>query len=276
MGTMLFARGVERGACPELANAERPELLEEIAQAYFDAGAQIVQTNTFGGSPAKLAHYGLSDRCEELCAAAVKAVRKAVGQDAYVSASCGPCGELLKPYGTGDPDELRAGFKRQIGAMVDAGADIICVETMTDINEAKLAIEAAKTVAPDTPVMATMTFDQTKRGYFTMMGVSIQAAATILAEVGADILGSNCGNGIDRMIEIAREFRELSDLPLLIQSNAGLPEMVDGEAVYRETPEKMAEKVPALLEAGVSIIGGCCGTTPEHIRAIREAVAACA
>ena len=201
---------------------------------YLDAGAQIVQTNTFGGSPAMLAHYGLAERCEEICAAAVTAVRNAVGDAAYVSGSCGPSGEMLRPYGTVDPDELFEGFKRQIGTLVEAGVDVVCVETMTDLNEAQLAIHAAKERSPTTPVMASMTFDQTKRGYFTMMGVNVEAAATGLRAAGADVVGSNCGNGIERMVEIAREFRQHSALPLIIQSNAGLPELVDGKPAYCE------------------------------------------
>jgi 5-methyltetrahydrofolate--homocysteine methyltransferase len=143
---------------------------------------------------------------------------------------------------------------------------------MTDLTEATLAIRAAKKVAPQLPVMATMTFDQTPNGFFTIMGVDIRQAALALAEAGADVVGSNCGNGIDNMVLIAAEFRNYSNLPLIIQSNAGLPKLHEGRPVYNETPEFMAARVPQLVEHGVSIIGGCCGTTPDHIRAIRTAV----
>ena len=272
MGTMLFQRGLTPGECPERLNLERPDLLEEIAAAYRDAGADIVQTNTFGGSVLKLAQYGLEASTEEINRVAVQAVRAAVGMDVFVSGSCGPCGRILKPYGDVDPDEVAKSFHRQMSALVEAGVDVLCVETMTDLAEASIAIRTAKQVAPNVPVMATMTFDPTPRGFFTVMGVDIAAAAAGLADAGADVIGSNCGNGIANMVKIAVEFAAHTDLPLLIQSNAGLPQIKDGQAVYAETPEFMASHVPALTDARVRIIGGCCGTTPEHIAAIRKAV----
>ncbi|MCK4856915.1 MAG: homocysteine S-methyltransferase family protein [candidate division Zixibacteria bacterium] len=272
MGTMLFSRGLKAGDCPEALNLTKPALLTEIAQAYFDAGAEIIQTNTFGASPLRLADYSLADQTEEINRKAVKAVRQAVGQQAYVSASCGPSAKILKPYGDTKPEAMFESFKRQVSALIDAGVDIICVETMTDLTEASLAIEATRAVSATIPVMATMTFDATPKGFFTVMGVDIETAAARLATIGADIIGSNCGNGINNMIKIARRFRKHTKLPLLIQSNAGLPEIEDGVLVYPETPEYMAGKAKDLIDAGVSIIGGCCGTTPEHIRAIRQAI----
>jgi len=272
MGTMLLERGLEMGQCPEKMNLERPEVLTEIARLYLEAGADIIQTNTFGGSPLKLAQYDLDRQTEEINVAAVRAVRKAIGDKAYLSASCGPCGRLLKPYGDAEPSEVAEGFRRQIRALVAQGVDMICVETMTDLAEARLAVEAARAVAGDIAVAATMTFDATPRGFFTMMGVSIQQAVEGLSEAGADIVGSNCGNGIENMLKIAAEFAEHSSLPLLIQSNAGLPELKDGKAVYSEKPEFMAEESMKLVDCGVRIIGGCCGTTPEHIAALRKRI----
>jgi 5-methyltetrahydrofolate--homocysteine methyltransferase len=273
MGTMLFERGLKTGECPERWNLERPEVLEEIARLYVQAGADIVQTNTFGGSPLKLAQYALEDKTEAINAAAVRAVRKAVGDRVYVSASCGPCGRLLKPYGDIAPEEVAQSFERQLQAVTAEGVDMICIETMTDLAEAVLAVKAAKTASPDTPVAATMTFDATPRGFFTIMGVSVTQAVTGLTEAGANIIGSNCGNGIENMIQIAAEFKRHSALPVMIQSNAGLPQMEGGTLVYPETPEFMAEKCRELVDMGVGIIGGCCGTTPEHIRAIRGILA---
>jgi 5-methyltetrahydrofolate--homocysteine methyltransferase len=272
MGTMLFERGLRPGQCPEAINLERPELLEEIAALYLDAGAEIIQTNTFGASPAKLAMYELEDKTGPINSRAVQAVRRAVGDRALVSGSCGPSGRLLKPYGDADPDDILTGFSRQARALIDAGVDLICVETMTDLTEATLAVRAAKDVSPDIPVMATMTFDPTPRGFYTIMGVSIEQAAAGLVDAGADVVGSNCGNGIENMVLIARQLRACTDHPLLIQSNAGLPKTRDDRLVYEDTPEFMAAKVKDLLAAGVSVIGGCCGTAPEHIRAIRVAV----
>lgn len=269
LGTQLFQMGVELGACPESINLTRPDVLREIARQYLEAGAEILQTNTFGASPMKLALSGLDAQTAALNRAAVEAVREVADGRAYVSGSCGPSGHLLKPFGDATPEELYDNFRVQIGALLEAGIDVICVETMTDLNEATQAVRAAKDLSPSTPVMATMTFDPSPRGFHTIMGVSIEKAVTGLKSAGADVLGSNCGNGIEKMIEIAREFRRLTDFPLLIQSNAGLPRMHDGRPEYPETPEFMAGRARELVALGVKIIGGCCGTTPSHIRALR-------
>ena len=208
MGTMLQSRGLSSGQCPEQINLERPELLEEIARLYLNAGADIIQTNTFGASPLKLAAYSLADQTESINITAVNAVRRAVKEQAYVCASCGPCGQILKPYGDMEPEAVREGFRRQLQAATSAGVDMICIETMTDLNEARLAIQAARAVAANIPVCATMTFDPTPKGFFTIMGVSIEQAARELAEAGADMVGSNCGNGIVNMTRIAAEFKK--------------------------------------------------------------------
>jgi len=272
MGSLLMEHGLEPGDAPESFNLSRQDVLREVAGLYLDAGAEVVQTNTFGGSALKLAAYGLDDRTEEINRLAVEAVRKIVDGKAYVSGSCGPCGRTLLPYGDAEPDDVRESFRRQIGALVEAGVDVLCVETMTDLTEAKLAVEAARDVSADIPVMATMTFDATPRGFYTIMGVDVPGAAAGLLEAGANLVGSNCGNGIENMVAIAREFRACTDTPMLIQSNAGLPRLVDGQVVYSETPEFMAEHAAEFLELGVEIVGGCCGTTPEHIRALRGAL----
>jgi len=271
-GTLLMTRGLKPGEAPEVINLSRPEVLEEIAWLYLEAGADLVTTNSFGGSPARLRRYGLDAQTEAINRAAVEAVRRVAGGRAYVSASVGPSGHLLKPYGDGDPAEIGAGFERQIRALAEAGADLVCIETMIDLAEAVLAVRAARAVAPALPVMATMTFERTRRGFFTVMGASIEQAARELGEAGADIVGSNCGNGSAVMVEIAREFRAHTGRPMAIQPNAGLPEPRGGETVYPETPEFMAEQAKALVRAGVAIVGGCCGTTPEHVRALRAAV----
>lgn len=279
MGSLLMARVKDliKGKCPEVINLSRPDILEEVAALYLEAGADIIQTNTFGGSPLKLSDYALEDKTEEINRAAVEAVRKVVdkkGGKAYVSASCGPSGKMLKPYGDVELEAMYDNFFRQLNVVIEAGADIVCVETMTDIREAELAVKAAKAISSSIPVMATMTFDLKARGFFTMMGVTIETAAKELEAAGADIIGSNCGNGIENMIKIAKEYKKYTALPVIIQSNAGLPEIRDDVVVYPETPEFMAEKSKELAAAGVSIIGGCCGTTPEHIRVIAHTVRA--
>jgi 5-methyltetrahydrofolate--homocysteine methyltransferase len=272
MGSFLMERGLKPGEPPESFNLSRPEVLREVATLYLEAGAEVIQTNSFGGSALKLASYGLDDDTEAINRAAVRAVREAVSGRAYVSGSCGPSGRMLKPYGDSEPDVVRASFRRQIGALIEAGVDVLCIETMIDLAEARLAIEAAREVSPDIAIMATMTFDGTPRGFYTIMGNDIPSAASGLIQAGANVVGSNCGNGIEAMIEIARAFRAATSGPLLFQPNAGLPEMVEGRVVYSETPEFMAEKAKELAALGVEVIGGCCGTTPAHTRAVRRAL----
>jgi 5-methyltetrahydrofolate--homocysteine methyltransferase len=274
MGSLLMARAGDliKGKCPEFINLSRTDILEEVAKLYLEAGADIVQTNTFGGSPIKLSDYALEDNTEEINRAAVEAVKKVVDGKAYVSASCGPSGKMLKPLGPVSPEEMADNFTRQIQIQIDAGADIICVETMTDIQEATIAVKAARTLSASIPIMAAMTFDPTPRGFFTMMGIDIERSARELEAAGANIVGSNCGNGIENMIKIAKEFKAHTKLPVLIQSNAGLPEMKGDKVIYPETPEFMAQKSKELKAAGVSIIGGCCGTTPDHIRTIASII----
>jgi 5-methyltetrahydrofolate--homocysteine methyltransferase len=271
-GTLLMERGATPGEPPELFNLHRPDVIEAIAALYLDAGAEIVTTNTFGGSPLKLESFALADRTEDINTRAVAAVRRAVGDRAYVSASMGPTGRLLRPFGDTEPARMAAAFERQASALAGAGVDLFCVETMTDLNEAALAVAAIRAVAPGVPILATMTFEQTRRGFFTIMGVSIPAAVRGLQAAGADIVGSNCGFGIDTMIDIAREFRQHAGVPIAIQANAGLPITRNGATVYPETPDDAAAKAPELLAAGVQLVGGCCGTTPAHIRALRALI----
>ncbi len=272
MGTMLFRKGLKMDQCPEKLNLDNPMIIEEVAQSYLDAGADLIETNSFGGSPLKLAMYSLEDKTEEINRIAIHSVRKVIGESAFLSFSCGPTGRILKPYGDTEPVEMLESFKRQIKVAIDENVDLICIETMTDIFEAKLAIDAVKSFSADIPIVATMTFDPTPNGFFTIMGVSVEQACKELVAAGADIIGSNCGNGIDNMIKIAAEFKKYATTPIIIQSNAGLPEIKNGEAVYSETPQFMADKSQRLLDIGVSIIGGCCGTTEKHIAAIRQVV----
>ncbi len=272
MGTLLLQRGLKAGECPERMNLERTEVLEEIARSYLEAGAEIIEANTFGGSPLKLAAYGLEDRTEEINARAVAAVRKVVGDRAYVGASFGPTGRILEPYGDTAPGLVLESFQRQMKVLLAEGVDLICIETMTDLSEAVLAVQAARSASASIPICATMTFDSTPRGFFTIMGTSVERAAGGLAEAGADVVGSNCGNGIENMVAIGREFLRHTKLPVLIQSNAGLPKLKDGVPVFPESPEFMAEKGRELAAMGVRILGGCCGTTPAHIAAMRAMI----
>jgi 5-methyltetrahydrofolate--homocysteine methyltransferase len=269
MGTMLLERGLEPGAPPENMTLHHPEVLADIARAYRDAGADIVETNTFGGSPLKLEREGLGNDVERCNRDAVHIARDAVEDRAYVVGSVGPCGRLLEPYGDTAPSDVYTSFRTQVEFLVDAGVDGLFIETMVDVEEAVLAIAAAKDAGASVPVAAMMTFDPTPRGFYTIMGNSIEVAVQRLEAAGADLVGSNCGNGIEQMVAIARIFRSHASIPVIIQANAGMPESRDGIIVYPEAPASYAAHARALHEAGVGVIGGCCGTTPDHIAALR-------
>ena len=272
MGSMLIAEGLKPGECPERLCLENRDVLARIAQAYYDTGADILHTNSFGGSPIKLKQYDLHHRARDINARAVEIVRKVVKHDRYVSASIGPSGGMLEPYGELSEEELFESFGIQIEAVRDAGADMLTIETMTDLNEALIAVRAAREVAASLPLLTTMTFDKTPKGFFTMMGDSVEKATAQLKEFGVNVVGSNCGNGIVNMVAIAKEFLNATDLPVMIQSNAGLPELIGGELIYPESPQFMAQRVEEMLDLGVTIVGGCCGTTPAHIKAFRKVI----
>ena len=272
MGTMLMDAGLEQGACPDVLSVTDPAALAKISGTYAKAGADLVHTNTFGASPLRLAEYDLDHLTEEINRTGVRLARRGSGDGVFVSGSMGPCGRILEPYGDVSEDEVYEGFLLQATALVAAGVDAVTVETMIDLREAALAVRAVRSAGPDLPVLATMTFQATPRGFFTVMGTSVEQAAHGLLAAGADAVGSNCGNGIELMVEIARAFRAATDRPLIIQANAGIPEVRQGLVHYPETPEDFAAALPALIAAGVSVIGGCCGSDPAHIRAIRDAI----
>jgi 5-methyltetrahydrofolate--homocysteine methyltransferase len=272
LGALLMQRGLKHDEPPELYNLTKPGIIEEIASLYLDAGAEIVTTNSFGASPLRLQQFSLEKEMEAINCGAVDAARRAVGDKAYVSASIGPSARMIKPLGATEPEEIYISFQRQISALLAAGIDMICVETMIDLTEAALAIKAARSLDRKIPIMATMTFEKSPRGYFTLMGTSVGNAAFGLENAGANIVGSNCGKGMEQMVGIAKEFRLHSTAPVAIQGNAGMPVPSDAGLVYSETPDFFAAKAVELLELGVQIIGGCCGAGPDHIRAIRKVV----
>jgi 5-methyltetrahydrofolate--homocysteine methyltransferase len=276
-GTFLQKKGLKPGECPELWAVERPADVKEIAQAYFEAGADMVESDTFGGTSFKLEHFGLKDRVAEINQAAAKLSAEAAaeaGGTKWVIASVGPTGKMLVMEEVTE-EELYNCFKDQVVALAKGGADAICIETMSDIEEAALAVKAVKENT-SCEAIATFTFARTVNGdYRTMMGVSPEQAAEAMLEAGADIIGTNCGNGIERMIEIVKVMRKAAPTtPILVHANAGLPKNVNGVDTFPETPEMMAAQVHGLVAAGANIIGGCCGTTPAHIKAMKDAVKA--
>jgi len=269
-GTQLAERGLEPGEAPENWVLTQPDAVRDVAAAYVASGAEIVLTNTFGGSRLKLAKAGLEDEAEEINRVATELSKDAAEGRALVFASIGPTGEFMQPLGLVTEEEMVAAFAEQVTAMSAGGTDGILVETMTDLGEAKAALRAAKEHF-DGPVVVSMTFDKGLKGYATMMGVRPEQAAEELQAAGADIVGSNCGHGIENMVEVIELMAPATDLPVWAKPNAGMPKLVAGRTVFDETPEEMSAHFEALVAAGARIIGGCCGTTPDHIRALVEA-----
>jgi 5-methyltetrahydrofolate--homocysteine methyltransferase len=275
-GTMLFAAGLANGACPELWNDTHPDVVRGIHRAYFEAGSQIVETNTFGGSRLKLNEYGLGDRTVELNVKGVQLARSAAPPEGYVAGSIGPTSRLPLDYaldeGVSD-EEYEAAFREQAQALAEGGVDLFAVETMMFPQEAAAAVRACKAVA-DLPVMATMFFqyEELHDRDRTLWGDAPAEVAKHLLAAGADIVGMNCGRGPDRAIVIIREMRAVTEAPLVAYPNAGLPITTGDTVTYELGPEAMAREYPALLDAGCNIVGACCGSNPEHIRRIAEVV----
>ena len=275
-GTMLFAAGLLNGACPELWNDTHAEIVAGIHQGYFDAGSDIVETNTFGGSRLKLDEYRIGDRTRELNVKGARLARQVAPAGGFVAGSIGPTSRLPLDYaldaGVTDED-YEATFREQAEALAEGGVDLFAVETMMFPQEATAAVRACKKVA-DLPVMATMFFqyEEIHDRDRTMWGESPADVAKSLLAAGADIVGMNCGRGPDRAIVIIREMRRVTDAPLVAYPNAGLPVTTGDTVTYELGPEAMAREYPALLDAGCNVVGACCGSNPEHIRLIAEVV----
>jgi 5-methyltetrahydrofolate--homocysteine methyltransferase len=269
MGTMLQERGLKAGQSPEELNLTMPEVVAGIHQEYLKAGADIIVTNTFGGNRPKLAHYGLEGRLREINAAAVAIARQVVGDSGYVAASLAPTGRFVEPLGDMTFDETCAIYREQAEALLEAGIDAFSFETFLDIKELRAGIIAVRELAPKIPIIAMLTFDDKGR---SVLGTPPEAAAITLEAAGADIIGSNCGLGVDGIYDILTAMRRVTRLPLICQANAGLAQLREGKTFFPHTPDDMVAYHDRLLNLGVRIIGGCCGTTPAHIRAMREAL----
>jgi len=267
IGTQLQQRGLPIGTCPDVWNLTQPKQVEEVARCYIEAGSRVILTNTLLANRFVLARHGLAERVAEVNRAGVEIARRAASTQAMVFGSVGPSGLMLM-MGQVSEDELKAAFAEQVQAIAEAGADGIAIETMSDVAEAALATAAAH--ATGLPVVACMTFGAGAKKDRTIMGVTPEQAAEQLTAAGADVIGSNCGQGIAGMVEICHRLHAAAGGPIWIKPNAGLPEMVDGKTVYKQTPAEFASYVPQLVEAGASFIGGCCGTTPEFIRVVVE------
>lgn len=271
-GTMMQKNGLTSGECPEMWNLEKREKVVSIGKSYIDAGSEILETNSFGGTRFKLAYYGFEDKVEELNREAAALSRRAAGEDHWVMGSVGPTGKMVVMGDVTEEDFYNA-FRDQAKALETGGADALMVETMSALDEACAAIRAGRENT-GCEIIGSFSFERTPKGDFrTMMGITPADAARAAVDAGADIIGANCGKGYDGMETVVRDLKDACpDVPVLIQTNAGIPETVDGEDVFPATPEEMAGQVELWIKAGAGIIGGCCGTTPEHIAAIRRAV----
>ncbi|MCL2659262.1 MAG: bifunctional homocysteine S-methyltransferase/methylenetetrahydrofolate reductase [Acidobacteriaceae bacterium] len=282
MGTMLYARGVFINRSYDELNLSQPELVRAVHQEYLQAGAEVIETNTFGANAYRLAHYGLRDKLREINFAGIRLARECVEQmrdkqatDAYVAAAIGPLGVRLEPLGKVGLDEARAAFAEQIAVLTEGGpgvgADLLCIETMTSLPEAEQAIRAAREVAPEVPVIVMMTVDEEGN---CLDGSSTEHATERLTELGADAIGCNCSAGPATVLSVIERMRLVTTLPLVAMPNAGIPRAVEGRTIYLTSPEYMAEFTRKLVKAGALFIGGCCGTTPAYTRAMRSALRA--
>lgn len=273
MGTMLQGKGLIDGGAPELWNVENPTAIEEVLEEYAAAGANLITTNTFGGTRGRLQMHGLEDRLFELNKAGAEIARKVADRHSgcFVMGDVGPSGELMEPMGTMTVDEAKALFADQIKALVAGGVDAILIETMSDLQEVEAAVQAAKEVAPNLPVIVTFSFDTNLR---TMMGVKPAVAVQTLAAQGVRIIGANCGRGVDEMRVIAKELTDArpEGIFIITQSNAGLPKLVGGDFIYDGTPDEMANYALDMKAMGVNVIGSCCGSSPAHTKAMAASV----
>ncbi len=273
MGTQLIAKPVTVGKCSDYLNIESPQIIMDIHRAYFNAGSDAVLTNTFGANEITLARHNLADKVEQINTAAVKIARQAAGKDKYVIGDIGPSGQFLKPLGSLEPARLKDAFAKQAKALCDGGADGFIIETFTAVDEAKIAVETVKSVC-SLPVFVSFAFDPAGGDFKTMMGAGVETIVSEISSLGVTAIGFNCGTlEMEQYLALAEKFAKLlagKNILLLAEPNAGKPELADGRAVYKVLPEDFAEYADKIHKAGTSILGGCCGTGPQHIKTMTE------
>ncbi len=280
MGTELIARGIQAGACNEYLNVDSPRIISDIHNAYLVAGSDAIITNTFGANKYALARHGLAEEATRINKAGAELARQVAGEEKYVLGDIGPSGDFLEPLGALNPDELNDAFKAQTEALLAGGVDGFIIETMTAPDETVIAIEAAKSIAGNQPVLVSMSFDKAGGGFKTMMGIDVEDAVSRIVQLNVDAIGFNCGTlSLDQYVALSKEFvtavRALSDdVAICAEPNAGKPELIDDKAVYKVSPEDFASMTEKIHSAGISIIGGCCGTGPAHIEAMAKKIKA--
>ena len=275
MGTQLMAKGIEAGKCNEMLNIESSGIVLDIHRSYFEAGSDAVYTNTFGANEITLARHNLADKVEQINRAAVEIAKKAGSPHKYIIGDIGPCGDFLKPLGNLEPEKLKGAFARQAKALCEGGVDGFIVETMTAVDEAKIAVEAVKSVC-EFPVFVSFAFDAAGSDFKTMMGVSVETVVSEFSVIGVDAIGFNCGTlKMEQYLLLAEKFAKLlkgRSVSLLAKPNGGKPELIDGRAIYKVSDKDFAGWLEKIHKAGAVLVGGCCGTTPAHIKAMCEKI----
>lgn len=272
MGSLLIQKGMKSGDIPELWNIEHASDICDIHQKYLKSGADAILTNSFGGTPLRLKESNLEDRTEDLISHAVKNARRAVQNNQFVIGDIGPTGLFLPPMGKISERELFESYKIQANYLISEGVDAILIETMSDLREAIQAVKAVRFIDKNIIIIASMTFDQKKKGFFTIMGNTPSSCFIALEEAGANIIGANCTLNSAQMVQLCRETVGSTNLPLIFQPNAGQPEIQNGKVVYPETPSEFADNLKKMIDLGAKIVGGCCGSGPEHISEVRKLI----
>ena len=271
MGTLIMSAGIESIKSPILLNVEKPDLMVDFHKQYYAAGADVVLTNTFSGNPLKLEAEGIDVQMEVLNQQAATLAKAACPEGKFVAGDIGPSGKTLPPVGDSSPEEMQDAFYRQAKVLIDGGVDLMLIETMYSLDEAVAAVHAVRKES-DILLAASMTFNLTEMGYYTIMGETIDQCASTLSEAGADIIGANCTLGSPDMIELTKELRAATDKPILIQPNAGKPVTDEDVTYYQQTPSEFASDLRQIKEAGADMVGGCCGTNPEFIESMIAAI----
>jgi 5-methyltetrahydrofolate--homocysteine methyltransferase len=272
MGTELIAHGFPQGVCPESWNEENPDVVKKIHQSYFDAGSDVVLTNSFGGSKIKLEAYHLGDRCYELNLAAARNASEVRPEGKFVAGSMGPIGKFLKPVGEYEEEQFEAAYAEQAKGLAEGGVDFLLIETQYDLSEALCALHGARQVM-DLPVFVTMTFKMGPKGFFTEWGNSVIQCVEELEKEGVPVIGTNCTLNSEEMVDLVKVIRKNTSLPIISQANAGKPSMsVEGDVSYEQNIDDYLRFIPQMIENGANIIGGCCGTNPEYIRRMAEII----
>ncbi len=271
MGSLLMDQGLPPGDPPDFWNISNPEKVQKIHKSYFDAGSDAVLTNTFGSSMLKMMAYKHGNSIEDYNKKGVELAKEICPEHGYVAGDIGPCGGFLPPVGTTSVEEFYNDSLEQARYLSEAGVDFFVVETMVDIKEAEAAVRAIKEISK-LPILASITYKKTKKGFFTIMGNTVEFCVKVLEEAGADIIGANCTLGSDEMVALIPMIKEQTNLPISVKPNAGQLQLIDGKTIYNATPEDFARDISSMIKAGASVVGGCCGSNPEFIKKIAEVV----